>query len=121
MRRRRAHLTGVWMHDLTPIEELRRLYGAFIDEEIKGELPGMEFRNVHKYALNSLADFAADNSPARPETVKVFEQRLANPSPEAQCYASSVPIGFPLPGLVSEPIKIVQAPRLTMVLYEVGS
>jgi hypothetical protein len=30
-------------------------------------------------------------------------------------------MGFPLAGLLSEPIKIVQAPRLTLVLYEVGS
>jgi len=37
-----------------------------------------------------------------------------------ECYDSNLPVGFPLPGLVSEPIKIVQAPRLTMVLYEVG-
>jgi len=29
--------------------------------------------------------------------------------------------GFPVAGLLSEPIKIVQAPRLTVVLYEVGN
>jgi hypothetical protein len=40
----------VWMHDLTPIPELRRFYGEFIDEEIRNELPGMEARNVRKYA-----------------------------------------------------------------------
>jgi hypothetical protein len=28
-------------------------------------------------------------------------------------------MGFPLAGLLSEPIKIVQAPRLTLILYEV--
>src|SRR5262249_40759150 len=28
---------------------------------------------------------------------------------------------FPLMGLLSEPIKIVQAPRVTMVLYEAGN
>jgi hypothetical protein len=27
---------------------------------------------------------------------------------------------IPLPGLLSEPIKIVQAPQMTMVLYEIG-
>src|SRR6266852_4710601 len=30
-------------------------------------------------------------------------------------------VGIPLAGLVSEPIKIVQAPRLTMILYEVDN
>jgi len=113
-------LSGVWMHDLTPIPELRRLFGNFIDEEIKNELPGMEGKNFHKYALNVLADFPADQSPERPETRKAFEAHLANPRPEDLCYDSGLPVGFPLPGLLSEPIKLVQAPRLTMILYEVG-
>jgi hypothetical protein len=113
-------LSGVWMHDLTPIDELRRLYGPSVDEEIQNELPGMEFRNVQKYAMNILVDFPSDKSPARPETTKAFEERLAHPSVQFLCYNASVPVGFPLPGLVSEPIKIVQAPRLTMLLYEIG-
>jgi hypothetical protein len=113
-------LTGVWMHDLTPIEELRRLFGPLIEEEIKNELPGMEARNIHKYVLNILADFAPADSPARPETANAYQQRLANPQPDDLCYESSAPAGFPLSGLLSEPIKIVQAPRVTMVLYEIG-
>jgi hypothetical protein len=36
------------------------------------------------------------------------------------CVADFVP-GFPLAGLLSEPIKIVQAPRLTIILYEAGN
>src|SRR5215831_15158400 len=47
-------LSGVWMHDFTPVEELKRLYGPIVDEEIRNELPGMEFGNVHKYGLNVL-------------------------------------------------------------------
>lgn len=101
------------MHDLTPVGELRRLYGGLIDEEIKNQLPGMEATNVQKYAINILVDFPPDKSPMRPETAKQFRVL-------GECYDSSLPVGFPLPGLVSEPIKIVQAPRLTMVLYEVG-
>jgi hypothetical protein len=113
-------LSGVWMHDFTPVDELRRLYGKFVDDEIKNELPGMEFRNVQKYALNILIDFPPEQSPAKPETTKAFLAHLANPNPEELCYDSNLPIGFPLPGLLAEPIKIVQAPRMTMVLYEVG-
>jgi len=30
------------MHDLTPIDELRRLFGRFIEAEILTEIPGME-------------------------------------------------------------------------------
>jgi hypothetical protein len=114
-------LSGVWMHELTPVAELRRLYGPIIDEEIKNELPGMEAGNVQKYLLNILADFTPGNSPARPETQAIFAQRLSSPSAENQCVSSSVPqFLFHLLGLVSEPIKIAQAPRLTMIMYEVG-
>src|SRR5262249_16467567 len=81
-------LSGAWMPDLTPVEELRRLYGAVIDEEIKNQLPGMEATNVHKYTFNILADFPPDKSPARPETAKAFAQRLANPRVEDLCYTS---------------------------------
>jgi len=114
-------LSGVWMHDFTPIDELKRLYGPVVEDEIKNELPGMEFKNVHKYALNVLIDFPPDKSPARPETTKAFEERLAHPTDQDLCYTSNAPAEFPLIGLLSEPIKIVQAPRLTMVLYEIGT
>jgi hypothetical protein len=113
-------LSGVWMHDLTPLSELRRLFGPLIDEEIKNELPGMEARNIHKYVFNILADFPAGDSPARPDTAAAYERRLANPEPRDLCDATEEPAGFPLLGLLSEPIKIVQAPRMTMVLYEIG-
>jgi len=113
-------LSGVWMHDFTPMEELKRLYGPIVDESVNTEVPGMEFRNVQKYALNVLVDFPPGQSPARPETTKAFRERLANQSALPMCYDSNVPVGFPLPGLLAESIKIVQTPRLTMVLYEVG-
>jgi hypothetical protein len=114
-------LSGVWMHELTPVAELRRLYGAVIDEEIKNELPGMEAGNMQKYPLNVLADFTPDNSPARPETQAIFAQRISAPSTEIRCVSGGVPpFLFQVLGLVSEPIKIAQAPRLTMIMYEVG-
>jgi hypothetical protein len=114
-------LSGVWMHELTPVAELRRLYGAFIDEEIKNELPGMEAGNVQKYLPNILADFTPDNTPARPETQAIFARRISSPSAENLCVSTGVPpFLFHIAGLVSEPIKIAQAPRLTMIMYEVG-
>ena len=113
-------LSGVWMHDLTPIPELRRLFGPQVDEAIKNELPGMEVRNVHKYVINILADFAANDSPATPEATKEYLQRLLNPAPQDLCDPILL-VGFPLAGLLAEPIKVVQAPRLTLVLYEVGN
>ena len=35
-------LTGVWFHEITTPAEMKRLYGAVIDEAIKVGVPGME-------------------------------------------------------------------------------
>jgi len=113
-------LTGVWMHELTSVAEVRRLFGAGIDEEIKVDAPGMEIGTQHKYAFNILVDFKPGESPIRPEAAKRLQERLAHPPDEDLCDPALL-TGFPLAGLLSEPIKIVQAPQLTMVLYEVGN
>ena len=113
-------LTGVWMHERTSVEEVRRLFGPGIDDEIKVDAPGMEIGTQHKYAFNILVDVIAADSLLRPEALKLLQERKAHPPPEDLCDAAGGPAGFPLAGLLSEPIKIVQAPKITMVLYEVG-
>jgi hypothetical protein len=112
-------LTGTWMHEITTPAEMRRLFGPMIDEAIKVDVPGMEIGTQHKYGFDILVDFKPEDSPVRPETAKALAERLAQRRPEDQC-DPVLHIGFPLAGLLSEPIKIVQAPRVTMVLYEVG-
>ena len=82
-------------------------------------VPGMEIGTQHKYGFNILIDRKQEDSPIRPETATALEQRIAKPPLEDLC-DPVLHVGFPLAGLLSEPIKIVQAPRLTMVLYEVG-
>jgi hypothetical protein len=114
-------LSGTWMHELTSVAEVRRLFGARIDEAIKVDVPGMEIGTQHKYGFNILVDVKPEDSPMRPETAKMLEERLKRPPLDDLCDASGMPAGFPLAGLLSEPIKIVQAPRVTMVLYEVGN
>lgn len=114
-------LTGVWMHETTSVAEVRQLFGAIVDEFIKVDVPGMEIGTQHKYGLNILADFKPQDAPMRPETAKAFVARAANPPMEDLCNGGTAPPGFPLAGLLSEPIKIVQAPRLTLVLYEYGA
>jgi hypothetical protein len=111
----RPDLSGVWMHELTSSAEMRRLYGERIDEAIKVDVPGMEIGTQHKYAFNILLDFKPEDSPIRPETEELMRRRP--PQNPAQVCAG-VP-GIPLAGFLSEPIKIIQAPRITMVLYEV--
>jgi hypothetical protein len=113
-------LSGVWMHEATSVEEMKRLFGPLIDEAIRVDVPGMEIGTQHKFGFDILADFRPEDSPIRPETEDLIEKHLSSPPAEDLCAPGGIPFGFPLAGLLSEPIKIVQAPRLTMVLYEVG-
>src|SRR6266853_6860435 len=58
-------LTGVWFHEITTPAEMRRLYGASIDEAIKVGVPGMEIGTQHKYSRNILLGYS-DESLMRP-------------------------------------------------------
>ena len=110
-------LSGVWMHELISVAEMKRLYGGLIDEALKVDVPGMEIGTQHKYAFNILLDFPPAESPLRPQT-NLSRQLGAGSSTADLC--AGVP-GIPLSDLLSEPMKIVQSPRLTMILYEAGN
>ena len=110
-------LSGVWMHELTSVAEMRRLFGARIDDAVKVDVPGMEIGTQHKYAFDILVDFKPGESPLRPEAAELLK-RAANRSPADVCMGHP---GIPLADLLSEPMKIVQSPRLTIVLYEVDN
>jgi hypothetical protein len=110
-------LSGVWMHELTSVAEMRRLYGARIDVAVKVDVPGMEIGTQHKYALNILLDFKPEESPMRPEAAEILK-RAANRNPADVCMGHP---GIPLADLLSEPIKIIQSPRVAVILYEVDN
>ena len=78
----------------------------------------MEIGTQHKYAFDILVDFKPEESPMRPAAAEIFASAQPTATPRTSAWASRV---FPLADLLSEPIKIVQAPRLTMVLYEVDN
>ena len=107
-------LSGVWMHEITSAEEMKRLFGAIVEEAIKVDVPGMEIGTQHRYGFNILMDFKPGEAPMRPAAVERL-RRAAERDPADVCTA---PMGIPLAGLLSEPIKIVQSPRLAIVLYE---
>jgi hypothetical protein len=111
-------LTGVWMHEITTVAEVRRLFGNRFEDSIKVNSLGMEIGTQHKYNFDILVDFKPGDSPLRPETAELMRRRAAASNPAVVCVGVA---GIPRAGLLSEPIKIVQAPRLTMVLYEVGN
>jgi hypothetical protein len=113
-------LSGVWMHETTTVAEMRRLFGNSIDEAIKVDAPGMEIGTQHRYSRNILLDFKPEEAPVRPETLERMRRSAARPTLSDAC-TPGFTFGFPLADLLSEPIKIVQAPKLTMVLYEAGN
>lgn len=104
-------LSGVWMHEHISLAEMERLFGAGLAQ---GNVPGMEVDTVHKYAINILLDFKPEESPIRPEALKILRQRTMTDFPPTHC----LPTGIPFGALVSEPIKLVQSPRLLVLLYE---
>jgi len=111
-------LSGVWMHEITTPAEMKRLYGAAIDREIAVQVPGMEIGTQHKYFINLLLDFKPAESPLRPEAAEIMRRGATDFASQNPCQAF---FGFPLAGLLSEPIKIVQSPRVTVILYEVNN
>ena len=115
-------LTGVWMHEPTPTSELKRLYGGTsFDEEFQTLPPGMNIELQTKYGWDILVDFGA-NPPLGAEAIAFMRRctpkRPGIDDPPPGCFAG---LSWPLAGLVSEPIKIIQAPRETIVFYEVGN
>ncbi len=110
-------LSGVWMHETTSVAEVKRLFGSRFDAEIELAPPGMEIGTQHKYAFNILLDFKPGESPMRPEAAELLRRRASGRNAANVCMGVT---GFPLAGLLSEPIKIVQSPRLSMILYEAG-
>ena len=111
-------LTGVWLHEQSPIEEFKRMFGDRYEAESQAALIGMELEAVHKYALNILLDFKPGESPLRPEAEAVMKKRTAERQVDNVCHGE---YGWPVAGMLAEPFKIVQTPKLTMILYEVDN
>ncbi len=110
-------LSGTWMHEITTVEEVKRIFGHRFDDAIKANSIGMEIGTQHKYGFDILIDFKPQDSPLRPEALAAM-QRFAAGRASGTDVCTGV-AGFPVAGLLSEPIKIVQSPRETMILYEV--
>jgi hypothetical protein len=108
-------LSGVWHVEPTSLAEWRRLYAGLIDTVITLSVPGMELDTVSKYAANILLDIKPEQASMRPEAAAIFRQRVLGGNP---LVGKCLPAGIPLNGLVSEPNKIVQSPRLIVILYE---
>jgi hypothetical protein len=109
-------LTGVWEHERTTPAEFKRIYGDRYEAESQAALIGMELEAVHKYGINALLDLKPGESVLRPEAESVMKRRAAERRVDNVCHGE---YGWPVAGLLAEPFKIVQAPKETMILYEV--
>jgi hypothetical protein len=70
-----------------------------------------------KYNGNILADFKANEAPLQPEAAAVLAKTVDTDSPGLNC----VPYGVPGDLVIPHPFKILQAPGVMMILYEVDS
>lgn len=105
-------LSGVWLASPSPRDEIQRLFGdlsAYV-------VPGDDIRNIHKFAINILADYKAeDSSPMRPEAAQLFNARskdFGGGITTARCLPAGLPIADFLPS------KFVQTPGLIMMVAE---
>jgi hypothetical protein len=93
-------LSGVWLPDTDPLPP-----GV---ESIEGDL---EFP---RHMINIGADLPPDSVPLQPWAAELLEKRSGVEAPVAYCK----PTGVPLLNAIVLPYKIVQTPRLILVLYE---
>jgi hypothetical protein len=94
-------LSGIWLPDPDP----------------KGNRGGVENIILPRYFVNITADLKPEDVPFQPAAEAVFKQRLQNQgkdSPVAHCK----PSGLPIVNSVPLPYKIIQMPRLIVILYE---
>jgi hypothetical protein len=90
---------------------MKRLYGDRVGDT---NVPGMEADTISKYAINILLDFKPGESPMRPEAAELLKRHAPGTNPADRC----LPIGIPAAGLVSELNRVVQSPKMIVILYE---
>lgn len=113
---RKPDLTGVWAHERSSVDEWKRLLGPAYEKESQSALLGMELEVVNKYGLNVFFDMKPGDSLLTPAGEAAMKRRTAGQRVDNVCHGE---YGWPVAGLLAEPLKIVQAPKETMILYEV--
>ena len=101
-------LSGIWEAESAPVAEVKQFL-------LPGGINGFGEDIPSKYFFNFFADYPAGQEPLQPEVRAQLAKRPPGP-PKAStlCVLPSLPLQDVAPA----PFKIVQTPRLTMVLYE---
>jgi hypothetical protein len=102
-------LSGIWLADGAPIEELRKM--------LPGGVNGLGEEPPSKYFLNILADFKPEEAPIRPAAAALYRQHAqagGKDFPVTRC----LPMGVPVAETAPDPYKILQTPQVVAFLYE---
>jgi len=102
-------ISGIWQGEGAPISELMKILPGGTNG-LGEDIPPLSFFNV-------LAAYKPEDSPLRPEFRDAYEKQAAvalTAPPPALCGPPPVPFANSFPS----PIKIVQTPKLTLLLYE---
>ena len=100
----KVDLSGVWLSDPDP----------------NGKPEGIENAVFNQYFVNITADMKPEEVPFQPWAAALFKQRLQSQGkddPIARCK----PTGVPAINTIPIPFKIIQTPRLIVILYEENS
>jgi hypothetical protein len=112
-------LSGVWQAEPAPPGEIQGLLGDISYEVVPGDDP----RTFSKYVFNLLADFKPGESPLRREAAAELTRKRTEglgfkDGPPSHC----LPLGIPGADILSyAPFKMVQAPGVIVMMYEIDN
>ncbi len=101
-------LTGVWIAESAPVQEIQQFL-------LPGGINGLGEDLPSKYFFNFFADYPMGQEPMQPAVAAMYQKMAQNPpKPQTLC----PPPSLPLENVVPTVYKIIQAPRVTLFLYE---
>jgi hypothetical protein len=101
-------LSGIWEVESSPRKQLEPYL-------LPGGVNGLGEDDPSIYFINFFYDFSFGKEPFQPEAATRFQQQMhSNRKPPTLCMPPSLPVA----DLVPAPFKIVQTPRMLLILYE---
>jgi hypothetical protein len=104
-------LSGIWQAESAPVSEIQQFL-------LPGGINGLGEDLPSKYFFNFFADYPSGQEPMQPQAKTLFERKSqSRDKPQTLCPVPTLPLEDVIPA----PYKIVQTPRIMMMLYEDSS